>query len=115
MAKHEKQLETMEAAGDAETTQQWAPGKYHAVHPYDRQGVPMPHYSAETQEHLRLLAERNRAERETVVRLSQEVAACLADPNGRGPLHGWAVTETNDQLRQENRKLKVQWTCLRQS
>ncbi|XP_062334671.1 TBC1 domain family member 2A-like isoform X1 [Osmerus eperlanus] len=106
VAKHEKQLDTTEAAGDAETTQQWAPDEYHAVHPYDRQGVPMPHYSAETQEHLRLLVERNWAERETVVRLSQEVAACLADPNGRGPLHGWSVTETNEQLRQENRKLK---------
>ena len=78
-------------------SQPWNQGECNTDHSYGLQVVPLLRHDcvAESQDHLRLLAERNQAERELVLRLSQQVA------------ESWTVLETQEQLRQEIRNLKV--------
>ncbi|XP_041745286.1 TBC1 domain family member 2A-like [Coregonus clupeaformis] len=96
-----------EGEGKSSHSQPWNHGKCNTDHSYGLQVIPLLRHDcvAESQDHIRLLAERNQAERELVLRLSQQVAECLADPQ-RSPVHGWTVTETQEQLRQEIRNLK---------
>ncbi|XP_031693434.1 TBC1 domain family member 2A isoform X3 [Oncorhynchus kisutch] len=88
-------------------SQPWNQGECNTDHSYGLQVAPLLRHDcvAESQDHLRLLAERNQAERELVLRLSQQVAESLADPQ-RSLVRGWTVLETQEQLRQEIRNLK---------